>query len=71
MASYTMDKLGNPSEEYYKGVVHSSMIYHFPAIPGDIDTANNIFSRKFPYLKGKIFRRHTPEVVLDYIPIPI
>ena len=70
MARSTMDKLGNPSEEDYKGMVRPNNIYHFPVTSDDIDTTNKIFSRNIPSLKGKTVRIKPPSVVSDYIPIP-
>ena len=70
IARYTMEKLGNPSEEEYKGMLRSNNIYHFPVTPDDIDTTNNIFNRNIPYLKGKTVRIQPLSVVSDYIPIP-
>ena len=33
MSSSTMDKLGNPSEADYNGMLRSDMISHFPVAP--------------------------------------
>ena len=63
MSSSTMDKLGNPSEADYNGMLRSDMISHFPVTPDYIDATNKIFSRNIPYLKGKKFRRQPLPVV--------
>ena len=65
MARSIMDKLGKSSEEDYKGMVRSNMIFHFLVNSDDIDTTNKIFSRNIPSLKVKTVRRHPPPVVLD------
>ena len=70
MARSIMDKIGNPSEADYKGVVRSNMIYHFPVTPDDIDTTNKISSRNFTSLKGKTVSRNTLPVVSDCVEIP-
>ena len=70
MARSTMDKIGNPSEADYKGMVRSNMIHHFPVTPDDIDASNKIFIRNITSLKGKPVSRKPLAVVLDYIPIP-
>ena len=70
MARSTMDKLGKPSKEDYKGMVRSNNIYHFLVNSDDIDTTNKIFSRNIPSLKGKTVRIQPLSVVSDYIPIP-
>ena len=70
IARYTMEKLGNPSEEDYKGMVRPELIYHFLVNSDDIDTTNKIFSRNIPSLKGKTVRIQPLSVVSDYIPIP-
>ena len=70
MVRSTMESLGKPSEEDYKGMVRSNMISHFPVTPDDIETTNKIFNRNIPSLKGETFRRKPLSVVSDYIPIP-
>ena len=70
MARSTMDKLGKPSEEDYKGMLRSNKISHFPVTPEYIDTTNKIFNCNIPSLKEKTVRRHPPPVVSDYTPIP-
>ena len=71
MVRSTMDKLGNPSDADYNGMVRSNMIYHFPVTPDDIDAANKVFSCNIPSLKGKTVRRQPPLLVLDYAEILI
>ena len=70
MARSTMDKIGNPSEADYKGMVRSNTIYHFPVTPDDIDTTNKISSRNITSLKGKTVSRHPLPVVSDCVEIP-
>ena len=70
IARYTMEKLGNPSEEEYKGMLRSNNIYHFPVTPDDIDTTNKISSCNIKSLEGKTVRRNPPTVVSDCVEIP-
>ena len=69
MVRSTMDKLGNPSDADYNGMVRSNMIYHFPVTPDDIDAANKVFRCNIPPLKGKTVRRQPPLLVSDYVEI--
>ena len=70
MARSTMEKIGNPSEADYKGMVRSNMIFHFPVTPDDIDTTNKISSCNIKSLEGKTVRRNPPTVVSDCVEIP-
>ena len=71
MASYTMAKLGYPSEADYKDMLCSNMITHSPLTPADIDATNNILRCNISSLNEKTPRRHPPRVLSDYMAVPI